>query len=175
LISTGNISVYAFNERFRSADGTVVEKELRLIVAGSGSALESIKNYVAETEIPNVDFVGFVSGIEKIKVFRKSQFFIFPSGQEGLPVSLLEAMCFGLPIFCIATGGIKDFFQNGEMGILQNSLDIPSGSTQIVDLLRSPDKLIEVGRFNHIYAKKHFLASDNATKLEALIKSNLND
>jgi len=147
------------------------DREIKLIVAGSGSALQPIKDYVFQSRISNVEFVGFISGNEKVSVFKKSHFFIFPSSQEGLPIALLEAMCFGLPIFCIATGGIKDFFQNDKMGIIQTSLDILSGATQIIELLDNPNRMIEIGRFNNLYSKEHFLASDIARKLENIIKA----
>jgi glycosyltransferase involved in cell wall biosynthesis len=156
---------------FAAIQKALPEREIKLIIAGSGSSLQFIKDFVFQNKIQNVEFLGFVSGIEKINVFHRCQFFLFPSAQEGFPIAMLEAMSFGLPVFCIATGGIKDFFQDEIMGIVQNSLDINIATRKIKELISKPEKMIEIGRFNANYTKQHFLASDIAVKIEIIVKA----
>jgi glycosyltransferase involved in cell wall biosynthesis len=148
------------------------QKKIRLIIAGSGSALDSIKDYVSLNEIQNVEFTGFITGLEKINVFKKCHFFIFPSPQEGFPIALIEAMSFGLPVYCIASGGIRDFFQDGIMGVVQETFELDTAATKIIQIFNNREKLIEIGRFNSVYSKEHFMASDIARKLEGIIKAN---
>lgn len=47
--------------------------------------------------------------------------FFFPFYGEGMPISVLEAMAFSMPVITRNVGGIKDFFINGEMGFCTDS------------------------------------------------------
>jgi glycosyltransferase involved in cell wall biosynthesis len=48
--------------------------------------------------------------------------FFFPFYGEGMPISVLEAMAFSMPVITRNVGGIKDFFINGEMVSLDTVL-----------------------------------------------------
>src|SRR5690606_21199999 len=43
---------------------------------------------------------------------------VMPSLTEGLPMTLLEAMCLRIPIIATAVGGIPKLFENGRCGML---------------------------------------------------------
>jgi len=80
-----------------------------------------------------VRYAGFVSGEEKMRLFRESDCFCFPSyyPMEGHPVSLLEAMAFNLPIVATGWRALPELF--------------PSGYTGLVGT-RSPDEIAQVLR-----------------------------
>lgn len=69
----------------------------------SDSKADPSKDEAKRTEIY---FTGWVRGAEKDKILDESSVFILPSYQEGLPMSILEAMGFGLPVISTAVGGI---------------------------------------------------------------------
>lgn len=94
------------------------EGEILLRVAGNGETdrlRESIKNWKLEKL---VHFVGWVDSQKKEELFRSSDIFILPSYKEGLPLSILEAMSFGLPIIASNVGGIPDLIYKYQNGIL---------------------------------------------------------
>lgn len=64
-----------------------------------------------------VKFEGFVSGKVKIELLNWADVYILPSYNEGLPISILEAMSYGMPIITTPVGGIPEIVDNTN-GIL---------------------------------------------------------
>lgn len=145
--------------------------EANLKVAGDGSELSNAKQYVEDHNLKNVSFLGNISGLELIKVFSNASIYILPSHGEGMPTSVLEAMAFGLPIISRPVGGLVDFFEEGKMGCLLESLKPDDYSEAIIDLFEKKDKMKEIGEYNHKYAKKHFMASKVALEIEHILKN----
>lgn len=75
--------------------------------------LETIQNNSIENI---VKFEGWVSGEKKIDLLNWADIFILPSYNEGLPISILEAMSYGMPIISSPVGGIPEIVTNN--GIL---------------------------------------------------------
>jgi glycosyltransferase involved in cell wall biosynthesis len=92
--------------------------KLKLNIGGNGN-VEKIKKIIKKENIEDiVTFHGWVSGLEKKQLLRDSHIFILPSYNEGVPISILEAMSYGLPIISTPVGGIPDVVKNGKNGIL---------------------------------------------------------
>ncbi|MDK9557291.1 glycosyltransferase family 4 protein [Marinobacter sp. M216] len=145
--------------------------DARFVVAGSGSARESAIEFVRSRSIPNVEFLGNVSGGTLVKTFRTSDIYLLPTMHgEGMPTSVLEAMAFGLPVVTRPVGGLKDFFQDEKMGFSSDSLESQFYADALIKLLSAPEKMKKIGRFNHDYAKEHFLASKVARQLEEIME-----
>lgn len=73
------------------------------------------------------NYRGIVLGKDKDELFKKSDVFLLPSFYEGLPLSLLECMSFGLTPVVTNVGSISSCVKNDENGIIikdHNSNDI---------------------------------------------------
>lgn len=57
-------------------------------------------------------------GDEKFEYFKKADVFVLPSYTEAFPVSILEAMQFGLPVLASNVGGVSGEIEDGENGYL---------------------------------------------------------
>ena len=145
----------------------------RLKIVGNGAEFKNMSEYVKLHNIPNVDITGNLGGNELINAFKKSDFYIFPTYTEGMPTSLLEAMAFGLPALTRPVGGIKDFFENGKMGIITESKDPDEYYKFICDMISNKQKVLEISRYNHQYAIDHFLASSVARRMENTLTKQL--
>lgn len=145
--------------------------ELRLSVCGKGSALNDAIEYVSSKHIQDVSFEGFVQGDDRIDYLDKSQIFIMPTTHgEGMATSVLEAMAMGQIVISRPVGGVIDFFKNGEMGYLLESLDPQDYASIIEKLIDNPHLAKHIAENNFEYAKRHFLASQVAEKFEQDIK-----
>ena len=101
----------------------VCEKDpnVEFVIAGEGSAKEDVQRLIQKSYIDNVRFPGWVRGAEKKKLLMESSVYFLPSYQEGMPMSILDAMGYGLPVVSTDIGGIPQIVRNsddGENGIL---------------------------------------------------------
>nr|WP_299201335.1 glycosyltransferase family 4 protein [uncultured Brumimicrobium sp.] len=148
--------------------------DAQLQIAGYGTALEKAKEYAHKQNIKNVSFLGSIKGNTLVNKFVHSSIYILPTTHgEGMPTSVLEAMAFGLPIISRPVGGLVDFFEEDKMGYLIESLDPKVYAEKIIQLLENPEKIKEIGKYNHEYAKRNFIASKVALRLEQIITSEL--
>jgi len=136
-------------------------KDIELILAGNGTAYEEVKAYVRNLE--GIRLVGYVVGAEKEKLFRESDLYCLPTYAEGLPVSVLEAMAFGLPIITTHVGGLKYFFKEGSMGYFSEVKDREDLEQVLRTALTNDKDLQKIANYNFEYAQKH-LMSDSISK-----------
>lgn len=105
----------------------------KFIMAGSGP---EEKDYIKElSKLPGncFEFKGLVSGPLKTRLLKECDIFLLPSLYEGLPVSLLEAMSFGLVPVVTDVGSISTVVKNGETGLI---VEVKS-SVQIAEAIES--------------------------------------
>ncbi len=76
----------------------------KLALVGDADHPDNYEKALKERAAANPDIVltGFIGGSELRAVFQYARVFVLPSSHEGLPISLLEALSFGLP--CLASG-----------------------------------------------------------------------
>ncbi len=82
---------------------------------------EQVHARVAELGLESqVKFLGMLTGTEKFAAFARADVFCFPSfyESEALPVVLIEAMSYGLPIVATRWRGIPSMVVDGETGYL---------------------------------------------------------
>ncbi len=66
--------------------------------------------------LDNIELVGFVDNLGDY--YSAFDLFVFPSLHEALGSSLLDALCFGLPVVASRVGGIPEAIEDGVNGIL---------------------------------------------------------
>jgi len=146
--------------------------DLKMVIAGDGCELANVKKYILRKELEGIKSVGYVTGEKKKNILMNSDFYIFPTSHgEGMPISVLEAMAFGLPIVTRSVGGLKDFFKNGKMGFITQSKTPKIFTNFIQKLILDEDLRYKIGLYNYKYSRKHFLSSEAAKRLEDVWRS----
>jgi glycosyltransferase involved in cell wall biosynthesis len=88
--------------------------ELHFVLVGDGKDERHFRR--AARGLDNVEFTGFVENVaDYLATF---DVFVYPSLREGLGSSLLDAMCFGLPIVASGVGGIPEIVEDQVNGLL---------------------------------------------------------
>lgn len=111
------LMVAEFNPGKRHRDAIQALTSLRypnvhLAFAGTGPLLESMR-HMAETLglARQVHFLGFRKDIPAL--VRASVATLLPSEREGLPRSVMESLCLGIPVIGSNIRGIRDLLSNG--------------------------------------------------------------
>ena len=87
-------------------------EKISLVVIGSGPREALLKQYVKEKNIDNVLFLGYKDNVYDF--YNIFDAFLLTSKMEGTPISILEAMSCGLPIYSTDVGEIRDNFAHLE-------------------------------------------------------------
>lgn len=97
---------------------TIEERnQIHFTLLGDGSMLIALEEEAAQSGIAAfITFAGVRSDVENY--LRKSDIFILPSKDEGLPIAILEAMRASLPIISTPVGGIPEMLKDGYNGVM---------------------------------------------------------
>lgn len=129
-------------------------KNYVFLICGRGELESKLKGLAKDLGIEDrVKFLGFRNDIPEICI--ASDIFLFPSYQEGLPVSVMEAMSAGLPIIASRIRGNIDLIQDGNGGYLHEPDDY-FGMAKSIDKMIEDERLrIEMGARNRDEIKKY--------------------
>jgi len=94
-----------------------LESELKKLASVKLSALPNIK-YAFEGQVSNTEMLGFYKN-------NKVDLFINVSETEGIPVSIIEAGSFGVPVIGTLVGGVGEILSEGENGFLLKPSCLP--------------------------------------------------
>ncbi len=134
----------------------ITNKAVQINLYGDGN-IEEFKKLVIDNNLQDKIIIkGWISGEEKIEVFKNSNALILPSYNEGLPISILEAMAYGMPVISTPVGGIPEAVENGFNGFLIQPGDFKALAERI-DILASDEQLREnMGKESYRIAKEKF-------------------
>lgn len=116
---------------------------VKFMLCGSGNAADEMavkKQFKDKGIIANAVFPGWVRDKEKDQALREADIFFLPSYNEGMPMSVLDAMGYGLPIVSTKVGGIPKIVHDGENGACCNAGDLETFAIRIIELLTSDEK-----------------------------------
>ena len=136
---------------------------LELILAGNGGAYEEVRQYVKNYQ--GIEMIGHIESEEKAEVFKKSDIYCLPSYSEGLPVSILEAMAFGLPVVTTRVGGLKYFFEEEKMGYTSHVKDSKDLIKKLKKLIENESHIYNMGEYNFNYAQENLISDKIAKRL----------
>ena len=131
------------------------DKQIKWIHYGDGVLMNELKQRAKNKLKIEFEFKGKVSNSRILKDYSLNDYYLFVnvSSSEGLPVSIMEAISFGIP--CIATdvGGTREIIIDGENGVL-----LPANVTA-----RMIAK--EIQRFLLMNTKDYYMYRDKAREI----------
>ena len=108
-----------------------VRSRARLVFAGDGE-VDALR---AEAAVlgDRVQVNGWIDSLQRNALLEASDVFVLPSHAEGVPMAMLEAMAYGLPVITTPVGGIPDLVTDHAQGLMVQ----PGNVDEIRDALRA--------------------------------------
>lgn len=154
LICVGEHSVRKNHETVLRA--ACLLKSVHVLFCGVGEKQPELEAFVHEHSMEaRVHFLGFRTDVAQLLL--ASDVFVFPSLQEGLPVSQMEAMAAGLPCVVSDVRGNADLIRPGEGGYLRRPFDADGFAQDIERILSNPDLMRQMGERNRAEIRKYSL------------------
>ena len=150
--------------------------EVKFILAGAGSEVDenAIKKLIDEKGISdNVEFPGWVRGDTKDKLLRKADVFFLPSYNEGMPMAVLDAMGYGLPVVSTNVGGIPKIVHDGENGVCCEAGDVDRMSRAITELMLNEELRENAGRDSMKIVKAKYSLEAHIEMLERVYEGTM--
>ncbi len=142
--------------------------ELRLLLGGDGE-LDQIRERSIELGIGDrVELLGWVRGGDKDRHLASAMIYTLPSYNEGLPMSVLEAMAAGLPILSTPIGGIPEAVTDGVEGFLVEAGDVAALADRLDRLLSEPGLAPRMGAAARLKVERGFSAQAVLPQVERL-------
>jgi glycosyltransferase involved in cell wall biosynthesis len=117
----------------------------RLLLAGDGPCRARLEALARDLGLRDaVIFAGFVEDVPQ--VYAALDVFVFPSLAEPLGTSLLAAMAWGLPVLAVASGGVPEYAEDGNNGLLVPRPDADLFAAGLLRLLGEESLRMRLGR-----------------------------
>lgn len=131
-------------------------KNVKFIACGTGVLFDKMKKYVKKLHIEDRVFLaGYRKDVNNI--LAASDIFFLPSYSEGLTLSIIEAMNFGLPVVTSDVRGNRDLIENGKGGYVCGADDSDRFAEKIMTLANNPDLREQYGEYNKSQCDKYTL------------------
>ncbi|MEN3998030.1 glycosyltransferase [Acinetobacter baumannii] len=119
--------------------------EWNLKIYGTGENLDDLTKIITERKLKNVKLMGAASNIDEI--YKKAAFFVMSSRFEGLPMVLIEAQTFGLPIVSYdCPHGPSEVIDHEENGLLVENQNSEALAKAIQRLIDQPEVRLEYSK-----------------------------
>ncbi|WP_299599923.1 glycosyltransferase [uncultured Tateyamaria sp.] len=129
------------------------EIDWRYDIGGEGPLAAALKAQVALAGLESrVSFVGALPHEEVLQRMSKADALLAPSvtaadgDQEGIPVTLMEAMALGTPVCTTRHSGIPELVSHGDTGFLSDERDVEGLYANILSLVQNPQMAATMAR-----------------------------
>lgn len=156
---------------------TLKEQEyhsIKLILAGDGPLKYELLAFIDENDLKDcVQYIGVLDDKSKDDFFRSIDTFVLPcislkNDQDGIPVVLMEAISFGLPIISTRVSGVPEICINEYNGFLIEERDSQALVASILKLLKNYDLRIEFSQNALKKSKDYNIYENSKAKLKQL-------
>lgn len=143
---------------------------------GNGSEFEKLKQLAADTIPENVhyEFMGYVqnSKIQELYSTGKFNLFVNVSETEGIPVSIMEAMSYGMPVVATDVGGVSEMVEEGGNGfLLPKDFETDQLKNYFINMFHmSPQAFGSMSEKSHDIWEEKFHAENNYTEFIKMLR-----
>jgi glycosyltransferase involved in cell wall biosynthesis len=141
---------------------------MTLLLAGVGQ-IDRVRKLAGELGVrERVELPGWLGPESKSAALAAGTLFILPSYIEGLPMALLEAMSWALPVIATPVGGIPQLVTHEVNGLLVAPGDVAALAAAITRLLGDPALRERLGNAARTTIASRFSLDDALARLSSI-------
>jgi glycosyltransferase involved in cell wall biosynthesis len=127
----------------------------RLVIVGEGPEEPAIRAEAERLQLgPRVRFLGLRNDVPRL--LAAADVFLLTSINEGIPLTVIEAMASGLPVVSTAVGGVGEVVLDGRTGLLAPAADAPALAGHLARLALDFGLRQQLGQAGRERAFAHF-------------------
>lgn len=149
-------------------------KHIKLKLAGDGSLKDEYLEFIDRNNLADtVSYIGKVKREDKKDFFNSIDAFVLPSislknDQDGIPVVLMEAIAYSLPIISTNVSGIPEICINDFNGSLISERNVDELVNAILYFMNNEVKRKEFAKNSFELSKEYDIILNSNVKLESL-------
>lgn len=130
---------------------------VKYYIAGSGAEERALKEECTKLGLDqDVSFLGWTVGEQKTNLLKICQMLVLPSYNEGLPIAVLEAISYGMPVVASNVGDISSAVIDEENGYLITAGDVGSLADKMEIIISNKDIWKKMSQQSRNIAKDKF-------------------
>ncbi len=150
------------------AAGLLKAENITVNLYGDGEIERVRREVQAQGQVDTVQVCGWIDGSQKEAVFQQADVLLLPSYHEGLPIAILEAMAYGLPVLATDVGGVSEAVEDGVNGCLLQPGDCQALAEAMDRLAASGSLRARMGYAGYEIAARQFALPVIIEQLESL-------
>lgn len=144
--------------------------QAKLLIGGNGE-IEKATQVAYELGISHaVNFLGWIDKDKKEALLEDADAFVLPSYNEGLPMSVLEAMAYQVPVVTTNVGGIPELISDDTNGLMIDPGDQEALTKALIKLGEDADYSLSIASAGRSRVEGAFSDKVVLPKLEAVYK-----
>jgi glycosyltransferase involved in cell wall biosynthesis len=130
-----------------------LSKPIMINIVGDGPLANDYEKYITENNIQNVSLHGFQTDVTPF--LKSADLFLLSSNWEGLPIAIVEAMSYKLPVLATNVGGISEIIHDSKGGKLFIPKDSFTLATLLNEMCLKREECQLYGNYNYIFYQQN--------------------
>jgi glycosyltransferase involved in cell wall biosynthesis len=144
--------------------------DARLVIVGEGPDEPAIASIVDRLNLRSKIVFAGQRG-DMANVYAACDIFVLPSLNEGLPMTVLEAMAAARPVIASNVGAIPTVVRNGETGLLVEPRDVAGLKAALDLLLGDPALSSRLASNGHDWVRRNFTSDGMAANYQRMYET----
>jgi glycosyltransferase involved in cell wall biosynthesis len=144
--------------------------DARLVIVGEGPDEAAIASMVDRHKLGSKTIFAGQRG-DMANVYAACDIFVLPSLNEGLPMTVLEAMAAARPVIASNVGAIPTVVRNSETGLLVEPCDVAGLKAALDLLLGDPALCSRLANNGHNWVRRNFTSDGMAANYQRMYEA----
>lgn len=161
---------YDLLEAIKRADAQI-DGNVRFLLCGDGE-VENVRERAEEMGIMHrIGHIGWIDKAQKNEFYKDVIINVLPSYNEGLPMTILETMAYGIPNISTPVASIPEVVKDMENGMLVEPGDVEALTEKLVSLINDADMRKRFSEKAYEKINESFSVDSNMEKLKTMLRN----